>query len=47
MNHGIYIPGKIGIRIEDTVLVNNVSATNLTKSNKNLLIIWNFLLNIV
>lgn len=36
---GIYIPGKFGIRIEDTVLVNNMSATNLTKSNKNLLII--------
>lgn len=36
---GIYIPNKIGIRIEDTVLVNNMSATNLTKSNKNLLIL--------
>ena len=36
---GIYIPGKLGIRIEDTILVNNMSATNLTKSNKNLLII--------
>ena len=36
---GIYIPGKIGIRIEDTILVNNMSATILTKSNKNLLIV--------
>lgn len=36
---GIYIPEKIGIRIEDTVLVNNMTATNLTKSNKNLLVI--------
>lgn len=39
---GIYIPGKLGIRIEDTVLVNNMSATNLTKSNKNLLVIENY-----
>ena len=36
---GIYIPGKIGIRIEDTVLINNMTATNLTKSNKNLFVI--------
>ena len=36
---GIYIPGKIGIRIEDTVLINNMSQTVLTKSNKNLMII--------
>lgn len=36
---GAYVPGKIGIRIEDTVLVNNMSATVLTKSNKNLLVI--------
>lgn len=36
---GIYIPGVIGIRIEDTVLINVMSARNLTKSNKNLLII--------
>lgn len=34
--------GKFGIRIEDTVLVNNMSATNLTKSNKNLLVIENY-----
>lgn len=33
--------GKFGIRIEDTVLVNNMSATNLTKSNKNLLVLEN------
>lgn len=37
---GIYIPGKIGIRIEDTILINNVTATELTKSNKNLLVVW-------
>lgn len=36
---GIYIPGKLGIRIEDTVLINNMTATNLTKSNKNLIVI--------
>jgi len=36
---GIYIPGKFGIRIEDTVLVNNQDATNLTKSTKELIII--------
>lgn len=36
---GIYIPGKIGIRIEDTILINNVTATELTKSNKNLLVV--------
>ena len=36
---GIYIQGKIGIRIEDTVLIKNMSSIPLTKSNKNLLII--------
>ena len=36
---GIYIPGKIGIRIEDTVLINNSNAIPLTKSNKNLLVV--------
>lgn len=36
---GIYIPGEFGIRIEDTLLVNNMEPTLLTKSNKNLLII--------
>ncbi len=36
---GIYIPGKIGIRIEDTILVDGQSSTCLTKSNRNLLVI--------
>ena len=36
---GIYIPGRIGIRIEDTVLVKKLEARELTKSNKNLLTI--------
>ena len=36
---GIYIPGKIGIRIEDTILVNKLRSEELTKSNKNLIII--------
>ncbi len=36
---GIYIPSKFGIRIEDTVLVNNMSATNLTKSDKRIIVI--------
>ena len=36
---GIYIQGKIGIRIEDTILVKNMNSIPLTKSNKNLLII--------
>ena len=29
---GVYFPGKFGIRIEDTVLVNKTGATPLTKS---------------
>ena len=36
---GIYIPGEFGVRIEDTLVVNNLEPTVLTKSNKNLLII--------
>ena len=36
---GIYIPGKLGIRIEDTILVNKLRSEELTKSNKNLIII--------
>ena len=36
---GIYIPGKLGIRIEDTILVNKLQSEELTKSNKNLIII--------
>ncbi len=34
---GIYFPGKYGIRIEDTVLINNMWSDRLTKSNKNLI----------
>lgn len=36
---GIYIPGEFGIRIEDTIRINNMEPTLLTKSNKNILII--------
>lgn len=36
---GIYIPGKYGIRIEDTVLVEKNGCTPLTKSPKNYVII--------
>lgn len=36
---GIYIPGKIGIRIEDTILINVMTSEVLTKSDKNLTII--------
>ncbi len=34
---GVYFPGKFGIRIEDTILVNNMWCDRLTKSNKNLI----------
>ncbi len=36
---GIYIPGKFGIRIEDTVQVTKFGCINLTKSEKNYIII--------
>ena len=36
---GLYLPGKFGIRIEDTLLVNNLEPTQLTKTNKNIIII--------
>lgn len=36
---GIYIPGKIGIRIEDTILVNKLESEVLTKSSKELILI--------
>lgn len=36
---GIYIPGKFGIRIEDTVLVTKFGCINLTKSEKNYIVI--------
>ena len=38
---GIYIPEKIGIRIEDTILVNKLESEVLTKSSKELIVIWN------
>ena len=31
---GIYIPGKFGVRIEDTVLIGKDACQNLTKSSK-------------
>lgn len=31
---GVYIPGKFGIRIEDTILVNQNGSNSLTKSGK-------------
>ena len=31
---GVYIPGKFGIRIEDTILINKDGSNNLTKSGK-------------
>ena len=36
---GIYLPGKYGIRIEDTVLVNKTDCTPLTKSEKGYVVI--------
>ena len=36
---GIYIPNKFGVRIEDTVLVSKYSSINLTKSDKNYVVI--------
>ena len=36
---GIYIPGAFGIRIEDTVLITKSGCINLTKSDKNYIII--------
>ncbi len=36
---GIYIPGKFGVRIEDTVLIVKESFRNLTKSSKDYVII--------
>ncbi len=36
---GIYLPGKYGVRIEDTILVNKGSCTILTKSPKNYIIV--------
>ena len=36
---GIYLPGKYGIRIEDTILVEKNGCTALTKSPKNYVIL--------
>ena len=36
---GIYLPGKFGVRIEDTVLITKFGCINLTKSEKNYIII--------
>lgn len=36
---GIYIPGKFGIRIEDTVQITKFGCISLTKSEKNYIII--------
>ncbi|MBP3503369.1 MAG: aminopeptidase P family protein [Clostridia bacterium] len=36
---GIYIPNKFGVRIEDTVLVSKYSSINLTKSDKNYVVV--------
>lgn len=36
---GIYIPGKFGVRIEDTVLITKFGCINLTKSGKNYIIL--------
>lgn len=36
---GIYIPGEFGVRIEDTVLITKTGCINLTKSDKNYIIV--------
>lgn len=36
---GIYIPGKFGVRIEDTILIAKSGCINLTKSGKNYIVI--------
>ena len=36
---GIYVPGKFGVRIEDTVLITKSGCINLTKSDKNYIIV--------
>lgn len=38
---GVYLPGKFGIRIEDTILINKDNCNLLTKSSKNINIIKN------
>ena len=36
---GIYIPGKFGVRIEDTVLIGKEGSENLTKSSREYIIV--------
>ena len=36
---GIYVPGQFGVRIEDTVLITKSGCINLTKSDKNYIIV--------
>ena len=36
---GIYIPGGLGVRIEDTVLITKSGCINLTKSDKNYIVV--------
>ena len=36
---GIYVPGVFGIRIEDTCLITKTGCINLTKSDKNYIIV--------
>lgn len=36
---GIYIPGKFGVRIEDTILIGKEGSENLTKSSKDYIIV--------
>lgn len=37
---GIYLPGKFGVRIEDTVAVTDEGADRLTDSDRDLVILW-------
>ena len=36
---GVYLPGKFGIRIEDTILINKSGCNNLTKAAKNICVL--------
>ena len=38
---GIYIPGRFGVRIEDTVLITKYGCQNLTLSEKNYIVVGN------